>query len=48
MEDEQVEVEVENFDAMSKKVLDGVITKQPSLEIFDAEITKLYDYKQRI
>jgi gas vesicle protein len=48
MEDEQVELEIENFDAMSRKVLDGVITKQPSLEIFDAEITKLYDYKQRI
>jgi hypothetical protein len=48
MEEEQVEMEIENYDAMSRKVCDGVITKQPSLEIFDAEITRLYDYKQRI
>jgi hypothetical protein len=48
MEDEQMELEIENFDAMSRKILDSVVTKQPSLEIFDAEITRLYEYKQRI
>ena len=41
-------MEIENFDAMSRKVLDGIVTKQPSLDVFDAEITRLYEYKQRI
>lgn len=40
-----MEMEIENFDAMSRKVLEGVVTKQPSLEVFDAEITRLYEYK---
>jgi hypothetical protein len=48
MEDEQMELEIENFDAMSRKILESVTTKQPSLEIFDTEITRLYEYKQRI
>lgn len=48
MEDEQIEMEIENFDAMSVKILEGVVTKQPALEVFDAEITRLYEYKSRI
>ena len=48
LEDEWVEMEIENFDAMSRKILDGIVTKQPSLDVFDAEITRLYEYKQRI
>ena len=48
LEEEQVEMEIENFDAMSVKILDGVVTKQPALEVFDAEITRLYEYKARI
>ena len=48
MEEEQREVEIENFDAMARKVLDGVVTKQPALEVFDAKITELYEYKNRI
>lgn len=41
-------MEIENFDAMSVKILEGVVTKQPALEVFDAEITRLYEYKSRI
>lgn len=41
-------MEIENFDAMTVKILNGVITKQPALEVFDAEITRLYEYKSRI
>ena len=48
LEEEQREVEIENFDAMARKVLDGVVTKQPALEVFDAKITELYEYKNRI
>ena len=48
IEDEQKEMEIENFDAMAKKVLHDVTTKQPALAVFDAEITRLYEYKQRI
>jgi len=47
-EEEQFELEVENFDAMSVKILDGVVTQQPALDVFDAEITRLYEYKSRI
>lgn len=48
LEEDQVELEIENFDAMSLKIMDSCTTKQPSLEVFDAEITKLYEYKTRI
>lgn len=48
LEEEQIELEIENFDAMSVKILDGVITQQPALDVFDAEITRLYEYKARI
>jgi hypothetical protein len=48
LEEEQIELEIENFDAMAVKILDGVVTKQPALDVFDAEITKLYEYKARI
>lgn len=48
LEEEQVELEIENFDAMSVKILEKVVTRQPALEVFDAEITKLYEYKARI
>ncbi len=33
---------------MSVKILEGVVTKQPALDVFDAEITRLYEYKSRI
>ena len=42
------EEELENFDAMSVKILDGVVSKQPALEVFDAKITQLYAEKERI
>ena len=48
LEEEQIEMEIENFDAMSVKILEGVVTKQPALDVFDAEITRLYEYKSRI
>jgi hypothetical protein len=48
LEEEQKEVEIENFDAMSRKVLNGVVTKQPALDVFDQKITELYEYKNRI
>ena len=48
LEEEQVELEIENFDAMSVKILEKVVTRQPALDVFDAEITKLYEYKARI
>ena len=48
LEDEQREMELENFDAMSRKVLHNITTKQPNLSVFDAEISRLYEYKQRI
>ena len=48
LEDEMREFEIENFDAMSNKILHGVVTKQPALDVFDAEITRLYEYKARI
>ncbi len=48
LEDEMREFEIENFDAMSTKILHGVVTKQPALEVFDSEITRLYEYKARI
>ena len=48
LEEEQVELEVENFDAMSAKILNGVVSRHPALDVFDAEITRLYEYKARI
>ena len=48
LEEEQIELEIENFDAMSVKILEKVVTRQPALDVFDAEITKLYEYKARI
>lgn len=48
LEEDQIEMEIENFDAMSVKILEGVVTKQPALDVFDAEITRLYEYKSRI
>jgi hypothetical protein len=48
LEEEQIELEIENYDAMASKILKGVITRHPSFEIFDAEITRLYEYKARI
>jgi hypothetical protein len=33
---------------MSVKILDSVVTRQPNLDVFDAEITRLYEYKARI
>ena len=48
MEEEQYELEIENFDAMSVKILENVVTKQPTLDVFEQEITRLYEYKARI
>jgi len=33
---------------MAVKILKGVVTKQPALEVFDAKITQLYAEKERI
>ena len=48
IEEEALELEIENYDAMASKILDGIITKKPNLDVFDAEITRLYEYKSRI
>jgi len=48
LEEEQIELEIENYDAMSAKVLKGVVSRHPPLDVFDAEITRLYEYKARI
>ena len=48
LEEEQIELEIENYDAMSAKILNGVVSRHPDLEIFDTEITRLYEYKARI
>ena len=48
LEEEQVEVEIENFDAMSNKILNEIVTRHPDLSKFDAKITTLYEYKARI
>ena len=48
LEEEQVEVEIEAYDAMAAKILGGVHTKHPSLEAFDEKITLLTDVKNKI
>jgi len=48
LEEEQIEEEIESFDAMSTKILDGVTTRQPSLEMFDEKISQLHEVKARI
>lgn len=48
LEEEQIEEEIESFDAMSSKILDGVTTRQPSLEMFDEKISQLHEVKARI
>jgi len=48
LEEEQREVELESFDAMSNKILVGVTTQLPSLEAFAEKITSLHEVKNRI
>lgn len=48
LEEEQLEVEIEAYDAMAAKILGGVHTKHPSLEAFDEKITLLTDVKNKI
>ena len=47
-EEEQIEVEIESFDAMQGKILDGVITQHPDLDAFDEKIIFLTEVKHRI
>ena len=48
LEDEQIEVEIESYDAMAAKILEGVVTKHPSLDAFDEKITLLTEVKNKI
>jgi dynein heavy chain len=48
LEEDQIEYEIENYDAMQAKILEGCVSRYPDLEVFDAEITKLHEYKSRI
>ena len=48
IEEEQLEVEIEAFDAMNAKILDGVATQHPSLDEFDEKIVFLTEVKHRI
>ena len=48
VEEEQLEVEIEAFDAMNNKILDGVATRHPSLDEFDEKIIFLTEVKNRI
>lgn len=47
-EEEQIEIEIESFDAMNSKILDGVITQHPDLDAFDEKILFLTEVKHRI
>ena len=48
VEEEQIEVEIETFDAFIKKILAGVTTQHPDLDAFDEKITYLTEVKHRI
>ena len=39
---------MESFDAMSNKILNGVVTQMPDLQVFDEQITHLYQVQDRI
>jgi hypothetical protein len=47
-EEAKIEEDILFFDDMSEKILKGVCTRYPSLEIFDERIAHLTDVKQRI
>jgi dynein heavy chain len=47
-EDAKIEEEILFFDDMSEKILRGVCTRYPSLEVFDEKIAHLTDVKDRI
>ena len=47
-EEEQIELEIESFDAMNLKILDGVVTQHPNLDAFDEKIIFLTEVKHRI
>jgi hypothetical protein len=47
-EEEQIDMEIESFDAMNAKILDGVTTQHPDLEAFDEKIIFLIEVKHRI
>lgn len=48
MEEEQIEIMIESYDAMSSKILEGVETQLPALEVFDEKITHYHEVKNRI
>ena len=48
IEEEQIEIEIESFDAMYGKILDGVVTQHPNLDAFDEKIIFLTEVKHRI
>ena len=43
-----IEVEIESYDAMAAKILEGVESKHPNLDAFDEKITLLTDVKNKI
>lgn len=47
-EEEQIEVEIESFDAMNAKILKDVTTQHPNLDAFDEKIIFLTEVKHRI
>lgn len=48
IEEEQLEIQIESFDAFVIKILNGVVTQHPDLEMFDEKITFLTEIKQKI
>jgi len=48
LEEEQLELQIESFDAMASKIFEGVTTQMPALEVFDEKITHYHDVKNRI
>lgn len=47
-EDARIEEEILNFDNMSEKILHGVVTRSPPLDVFDDKITFLNEVKDSI
>lgn len=47
-EEAKIQEEIDNFDHMTSKILNQVVTRFPTLEIFDEKIQHLIDVKEKI
>ena len=47
-EEAKIEDDIANFDHMTSKILVGVVTRFPTLELFDEKISHLTDVKEKI